>query len=103
VDNSVDGEWCLIDTHCGNLALFEIQHCIQKMWLCVNEEKRIMGNQVIEDWDVLEYVKSKGELQDEEFTFYREADRHSAKSFLHAKNIINRRMVAKFGKRWKEK
>lgn len=103
VENPADNDWYLIDTHCGNLVLFEILHCVQKIWVCVDEKNNIMGNQIIENWDVNEYVKSKGDLSGEKFTFYQEAQQHSARSFVHAKNLITRRMVARYGKRWKEK
>lgn len=103
VDNTADHSWYLIDTRCGNMVLFEIQHCVQNIWTCVSEDKHIMANQIIENWTVCEYVKHKGKLEEQKYSFYQEYNEYPAKSFIHARTIVNRKMVAKHGKRWKEK
>ena len=102
IENFADNEWYLIDTERSNMIIFEIIHFITKTWRHASEEKNIMANVVDDEWEVREYVPRQGKLQNEDLTFYQDFDQDKATSFVHAKNIVNRRMKNMFGKRWKE-
>jgi hypothetical protein len=101
VENYAANEWYVIDTSLSNRVVLEIQLYAEKFRAPLGDH--IMGEMVTMSWEVIEYGKSKIKIDGKDLTCYDEVKRFDAKSFAHAKTIVNRRMVTLYGKRWKEK